>query len=85
MSAIACPACGETVRLRGERDGGAVRIRCEACDHLWLRDPDGCPACGERKVADLREPLYQKARGTQQSIIGYHIVKECYGCGHRQG
>jgi hypothetical protein len=23
----------------------------------------------------------QKARGTQQSIIGYRIVKECWSCG----
>lgn len=83
MTTIACPGCDERERLRGERTDAGVRIRCESCGHSWLRDPDLCPACGERKVADVREPLYQKARGTQQSIIGYHIVKECYGCGHR--
>jgi len=27
--------------------------------------------------------LIQKARGTQQSIIGYRIVEECWRCGYR--
>lgn len=34
-------------------------------------------------MTDRREPLLQKARGTQQSIIGYHIVHECSRCGFR--
>jgi hypothetical protein len=33
-------------------------------------------------MTDRREPLYQKARGTQQSIVGYRIVAECRACGY---
>jgi uncharacterized Zn finger protein len=82
-SALACPRCGEEERLRGERLAGSILIRCEACGNEWSRDPDVCPRCGLRTITDRREPLVQKARGTQQSIIGYRIVKECYACGHR--
>ena len=79
---FACPACGETERLAGRRDGHDVLIRCEACGQEWRRDLDVCPSCGSRTIADRREPLMQKARGTQQSIIGYRIVKECWTCGY---
>ena len=85
MTTFSCPTCGEAERLRGTREGEAIRITCEACGQVWTRDRDACPACGRRTIADLREPLFQKARGTQQSIIGYLIVQECYSCGHRPG
>jgi len=80
---IACPSCGETSALRGEQREGVIWITCGECAHRWPRDPELCPSCGERAIADRREPLYQKARGTQQSIIGYRIVQECWSCGHR--
>lgn len=83
MSEIACPACGETERLHGSRRGDSIEIACDACGHVWERNPDVCPRCGKRTISDQRVPLVQKARGTQQSIIGYRIVKECYACGHR--
>lgn len=80
---ISCPSCGEGARLRGERRGETIVVRCEACGQEWARDPEMCPSCGKRALSDQREPLIQKARGTQQSIIGFRIVKECYSCGHR--
>ena len=36
-------------------------------------------------MSDVRKPLLQKARGTQQSIIGYRTVKECPVCDRPQG
>lgn len=34
-----------------------------------------------RRAADpVRKPLLQKARGTQQSIIGFRVAKECLQC-----
>ena len=81
VAEIACPACAESERLRGENRDGSIWITCESCQTTWLRDTDRCEACGERSIADRREPLFQKARGTQQSIIGYRIVKECWSCG----
>lgn len=80
---IACARCGEEERLRGERRDETIVVRCEACGNEWVRDREVCPGCGTRSLSDQREPLIQKARGTQQSIIGYRIVKECYSCGHR--
>jgi len=81
VAEISCPACGENEELSGEARDGAIWITCGACKTEWLRDPDRCEHCGERSIADRREPLIQKARGTQQSIIGYRIVKECWSCG----
>jgi primosomal protein N' len=82
---LSCPECDEAERLSGERRDETIWITCGACGHEWRRDRDLCPSCGERSVADRREPLFQKARGTQQSIIGYRIVQECFRCGHRGG
>lgn len=33
----------------------------------------------------MRVPIIQKARGAQQSIIGYREVKECTSCGYQSG
>ena len=79
---LICPLCGEAEQLRGTNDGGQITITCESCGCQWLRDPDVCPKCGNRSMTDRREPLMQKARGTQQSIVGFRIVHECSGCGY---
>jgi uncharacterized Zn finger protein len=79
---LTCPGCGEEKALRGEVREGTIWVRCERCSREWPREPDVCPSCGSRSLADRREPLYQKARGTQQSIIGYRILQECWKCGH---
>lgn len=80
--AISCPACGEEEALRGQRRDETIWVRCEACGCEWPRDRDVCPTCGRPLLTDRREPLMQKARGTQQSIVGYGIVQECWSCGH---
>jgi len=80
MAEISCPSCGERDDLAGEKRDEAIWITCGSCSTEWLRDPDVCPSCAERSVADRRVPLFQKARGTQQSIIGYRITKECWAC-----
>jgi uncharacterized Zn finger protein len=80
--AISCPACGEQEALRGERREETIWVRCHSCGCEWPRNRDVCPECGRPTLADKREPLIQKARGTQQSIIGYRIVQECWNCGH---
>jgi len=55
---FACPACGETERLAGRRDGHDVLIRCEACGDEWRRDLDVCPSCGSRTIAgNVNVPL----------------------------
>jgi uncharacterized Zn finger protein len=80
---LSCPRCGEAEDLAGERREASIWIRCGRCAHEWPRDTDVCPRCGRRSIADRREPLLQKARGTQQSIVGFRIVQECWACGYR--
>jgi uncharacterized Zn finger protein len=79
---IQCPACGEQERerLKPHRRSDSIRITCLSCGHEWQRGPDRCDSCGGRTVP-RREPLMQGARGTQQSIIGFRIVRECSRCG----
>jgi ssDNA-binding Zn-finger/Zn-ribbon topoisomerase 1 len=78
---IRCPECGEAERLKPRREGERIFIGCEACGHRWERHTDRCPRCGRRSLAPRRLPLLQKARGTQQSIIGYRMGKDCTACG----
>lgn len=80
---IQCPQCGETdrARLRPKRERERIFITCETCDITWERHTDACPECGQRALVPKRMPLLQKARGTQQSIIGYYMAKECNSCG----
>ena len=86
-----CPACGEAKRLKGRREGRPgrdsaelVHIRCLACEHEWAHDPWACPTCGDR-MHPQRKPLLQKARGTQQSIIGFRVEKICPHCDPPEG
>jgi len=78
---VVCPRCGEREKHRAERVEGKPRITCLSCGHEWTRDPYDCPECGRRALRPRRKPLYQRARGTQQSIIGFRIAKECGNCG----
>lgn len=84
---ITCPNCGregpEGFNPRRERD--RIFITCGACGHEWERHTDKCPACGERALAPKRLPVLQKARGTQQSIIGYRMGRQCTSCGWSSG
>lgn len=83
MIRIVCPECGESSReqLKAERQGEEISIACLSCGHTWQRNPDDCPQCGKSTLLPVRKPLFEKARGTQQSIIGYRIAKECSACG----
>jgi transcription elongation factor Elf1 len=82
---IACLACGEEKRLRGVRTDQGIQVTCGACGRSWLRTPYTCPGCGAETLTDTRVPILQKARGSQQSITGYRIVKECSACGTQTG
>jgi hypothetical protein len=74
-----CASCGERKQLRGQRDGETVQITCRSCGYEWRHDPWACPTCGGR-LHPVRKPLVHEARGTQQSIIGFRVAKECARC-----
>ena len=79
---IHCRACdARTPNLTGERRAGFIHHTCKLCGNQWDRYPDSCTMCGERALAPIRVPLLQKARGTQQSIIGYTMAYRCTSCG----
>lgn len=80
---VACPECGEADRsnLKPERRDKWLQISCLTCGHEWDHNTELCPACGEAELAAVRMPLLQKARGTQQSIIGYRTARKCPACG----
>jgi ssDNA-binding Zn-finger/Zn-ribbon topoisomerase 1 len=82
---VSCPSCGASSGLKGKRDGDDIRVTCTACRHSWLRNPDRCPRCGEPAMAPVRAPLYEKARGVQQSIVAYRVIKQCTDCGFQLG
>lgn len=90
---VVCPDCGESdlSRLKPERRRTSergiqkvefLRVTCKSCGAEWERHPGDCPSCGvPHTLAEIRRPLFQKARGEQQSIIGYRIAEECSSCG----
>jgi hypothetical protein len=75
---LACPSCGSG-KLRGRPDGEVVHVTCKEGEHRWTHDPWACPTCGRQMYA-ARRPLLEKARGTQQSIVGYVTDKVCTHC-----
>ena len=78
---IACPACGETDDLSGERDGDLIRIRCASCDAVWHRDPERrCPRCQAGDLYAAPVAVVEKSRGTQLSIVSTRSVHLCWSC-----
>jgi transposase-like protein len=82
---LACPRCTTDEHLRGEREGDVIRITCEQCSLSWTRDPSPrCELCGTHDdVLAIPTPIFQKARGTQLSIVGVRTVYRCDSCNRR--
>jgi RNA polymerase subunit RPABC4/transcription elongation factor Spt4 len=87
---VVCPSCGEDdrSRLKPKRESRRPRhedkrlqVTCRSCGHEWTHNTNLCPECREAELAPVRMPLLQKARGTQQSIIGYRTARKCPACG----
>lgn len=78
---VACPACGERERLRGERNADVIMLVCEACGQRWDRDPrPTCPNCGGRDLVEAPKAVVEKVRGDQMSVVGYTKVQLCRSC-----
>ena len=80
---IACPACGETDELQGERRDHLIALVCEKCGAEWTRDPRARPTCEQCGGDDMREAVQavvEKSRGTQLSIQSFRQVWICPTC-----
>jgi ribosomal protein L37AE/L43A len=78
---IVCPNCSSDEHLSGERRGDLIRLTCSACELVWDRDPSpSCPTCGNRDVRPVPQAVWEKARGSQLSIVSLNTVYLCPDC-----
>ncbi len=81
MTGTECPACGETERLSGDRDGELIHLQCEACGEKWDRSLDPvCKRCGGTDMQAVPKAIVEKSRGTQLSVVGIRTVHLCSVC-----
>jgi DNA-directed RNA polymerase subunit RPC12/RpoP len=78
---IACPTCGETDDLDGEREDELIHITCGSCATSWHRDPRRrCPRCGAGDLYAAPVAVIEKSRGTQLSIVSTRSEYLCWTC-----
>lgn len=76
-----CPTCRTDEHLDGERHGDLIRITCSACELTWDRDPaPRCPTCGGSEMTAAPEAVWEKARGSQLSIVSIRVIHLCEAC-----
>ncbi len=82
MVDVACPACGERLRLEGSRqDDGTIALRCLACEAAWTRDPTlRCVGCGSDDLRYTPKPLWERGRGDQRTPAGRIDAYACNAC-----
>ncbi|MDH3754663.1 MAG: transposase [Acidimicrobiia bacterium] len=81
MTDIACPRCGETEELLGERTDDAITVTCESCGTVWDRDlSPRCDTCGSTDVRPAYQAIVEKSRGTQLSMQSVRLVHLCPIC-----
>lgn len=78
---IACPSCGESEALSGERLDEGIHLTCGACGHQWIRDPrPRCSQCGATDMRAVPLAIVEKSRGTQLSVVGTRTIHLCERC-----
>ncbi|MEO1064247.1 MAG: hypothetical protein AAFZ07_22735 [Actinomycetota bacterium] len=78
---LICPVCEFDDELRGERDDDVIHVTCERCDVTWVRDlTPRCPTCGSTDVWATAQAVWEKARGSQLSIVSVRPVNVCPTC-----
>lgn len=81
MDELTCPRCETDEHLLGERDDDVIHITCTGCGLAWDRDTSPrCQTCGDPDVRTISEPVIEKARGTQLSIVGVTTIYLCHTC-----
>jgi 5-methylcytosine-specific restriction endonuclease McrA len=81
LKEIACPSCGETEELAGDRVDSAITMRCDVCGERWERDltPE-CQSCGSKDLVTVPHAIVEKSRGTQLSVVGTRLINLCSTC-----
>jgi RNA polymerase subunit RPABC4/transcription elongation factor Spt4 len=78
---LICPVCGSDDELRGEREDELIHVTCQRCDVSWDRDlTPRCPTCESTDVWSAAEAVWEKARGSQLSIVSVRTVYVCPTC-----
>ena len=81
LAEIACPVCGESDDLAGERTSEQIRILCGECGHEWIRTKESeCAVCGGADLQVVPLAIVERSRGTQLSILGTRPVTLCSEC-----
>lgn len=81
MIGTECPACGESERLAGDREGEVIHLRCESCGKTWDRQPiPTCSTCGGTDMQAVPKAIVEKSRGTQLSVVGTLTIHLCSTC-----
>ena len=76
-----CPNCGETEKLRGDRQGDVIRLSCLACRSEWDRNlKPTCQKCGSTDMQQVPLAILEKGRGTQLSVVGTRPIHLCSDC-----
>lgn len=78
---IACPICGETEDLQGDRSDDLITITCGGCGQSWERPTTPiCATCDGTDLQAVPLAIVEKSRGTQLSVVGIRIVHLCHVC-----
>lgn len=78
---LRCPTCATDEHLRGERDEDVIHITCDGCGASWDRDlRPRCPTCERTDVYAAAQAVWEKARGSQLSIVSVRTVYLCPDC-----
>lgn len=81
MDELTCLRCETDEHLLGERTDEVIHITCTNCGLTWDRDTSPrCATCGDPDVRTITEPVIEKARGTQLSIVGVTTTYLCHAC-----
>ncbi len=79
---LKCKSCGEEDRLRGSRQGDAIRIVCEVCGTSWMRDVSlKCRHCGSEHLRSMPIPIWGHGRGKMKTPTGTKEAWACDDCG----
>lgn len=78
---IACPECGESTDLTGDRSEDGITLTCGRCGHRWKRTPDHvCEHCGSEDLQTVPLAIVERSRGTQLSVVGTRKITLCSVC-----